>query len=106
MHTRTSIFAAGFLALGLLSSPAWAMFESNKTWAGSASIPLEAAIKKALATVPGKAVEAEIGKDDGRTCYVVEIVHRNRWVEEKTSFPLGHASQLGTHRSACRQPNQ
>lgn len=50
------------------------MFESNKTLAGSASIPLENAIKKALAVVPGKAVEAEIGKDDGRTCYVVEII--------------------------------
>ena len=76
MQTRTSI-AAGVLALSLLSSPAWAMFESNRTLAGTASIPLEEAVKKALATVPGKAVEAEIGKDDGRTCYVVEIVDRN-----------------------------
>ena len=76
MHTRTTI-AAGVLALSLLTSPAWAMFESNKTLAGSASIPLEDAVKKTLAVVPGKAVEAEIGKDDGRTCYVVEIVDRN-----------------------------
>jgi uncharacterized membrane protein YkoI len=53
------------------------MFESNKTLTGSASIPLEDAIKKALAVVPGKAVEAEIGKDDGRTRYVVEIIDRN-----------------------------
>jgi uncharacterized membrane protein YkoI len=53
------------------------MFESNKTLTGSASIPLEDAIKKALAVVPGKPVEAEIGKDDGRTCYVVEIIDRN-----------------------------
>lgn len=77
MQKRTSIIAAGVLALGILSSPAWAIFESNKTLAGSASITLEDAIKKALTTVPGKAVEAEIGKDDGRTCYVVEIVDRN-----------------------------
>lgn len=77
MHTRTSIITAGVLALGLLSSPAWAMFESNKTLAGTAAIPLEEAVKKALAAVPGKAVEAEIGKEDGRTCYVVEIVDRS-----------------------------
>ena len=77
MHTRTSIIAAGVLALGILSSPAWAMFESNKTLAGSASIPLEDAVKKALAVVPGKAVEAEIGKEDGKTCYEIEIVDRN-----------------------------
>ncbi len=76
MQTRTSV-AAAVLALSLLSSPAWAMFESNKTLAGSASIPLEDAVKKALAAVPGKAVEAEIGKDDGRTCYVVEIIDSN-----------------------------
>lgn len=77
MHTRTSIIAASALGVSLLSSPAWAMFESNKTLAGSASITLEEAVKKALVAVPGKAVEAEIGKDDGRTCYVVEIVDRN-----------------------------
>ena len=77
MHTRTSLIAASALAVSLLSSPAWAMFESNRTLAGSASIPLEEAVKKALVAVPGKAVEAEIGKDDGRTCYVVEIVDRN-----------------------------
>jgi uncharacterized membrane protein YkoI len=77
MHTRTSIIAAGVLALGLLSSPAWAMFESNKTLAASATITLEDAIKKALVAVPGKAVEAEIGKEDGRTCYEIEIVDRN-----------------------------
>lgn len=76
MQTRIAV-AAGVLALGLLSSPAWAMFESNKTLAGTATIPLEDAVKKALAAVPGKAVEAEIGKEDGRTCYVVEIVDRN-----------------------------
>ena len=60
-----------------MSSPAWAMFESNKTLAGSASITLEDAVKKALAAVPGKAVEAEFGKEDGKTCYEVEIVDRN-----------------------------
>ena len=76
MHKRTSI-AAGVLALSLLSAPAWAMFESNKTLAGTAAISLEEAVKKALAAVPGKAVEAEIGKEDGRTCYVVEIVDRS-----------------------------
>jgi hypothetical protein len=34
------------LAVSLLSSPAWAMFESNKTLAGSASIPCKIRIKR------------------------------------------------------------
>jgi hypothetical protein len=43
------------LMSGLLASPAWALFESNKQLA----------------------VEAEIGKEDGRTVYEIEIVDSN-----------------------------
>ena len=70
------------LALGLLSvlvsSPAWALFETNKQLVETAQITLEDAVHRALKSVPGKAVEAEIGKEDGRTVYEVEIVDSNK----------------------------
>ncbi|MBX3344159.1 MAG: PepSY domain-containing protein [Nitrospira sp.] len=58
----------------LMTSPAWALFETNKQLAATASVTLEDAVKHALSAVPGKAVEAEIGKEDGRTVYEVEII--------------------------------
>lgn len=58
----------------LMTSPAWALFETNKELAATASVTLEDAVKHALKAVPGKAVEAEIGKEDGRTVYEVEII--------------------------------
>lgn len=58
----------------LMTSPAWALFESNKELVATASVTLEDAVKHALKAVPGKAVEAEIGKEDGRTVYEVEII--------------------------------
>lgn len=58
----------------LMTSPAWALFETNKQLAATASVTLEDAVKHALKAVPGKAVEAEIGKEDGRTVYEVEII--------------------------------
>jgi predicted thioesterase len=65
------------LMSGLLASPAWALFESNKQLAATATVTLEDAVKHALKAVPGKAVEAEIGKEDGRTVYEIEIVDSN-----------------------------
>ncbi|MBS0170686.1 MAG: PepSY domain-containing protein [Nitrospira sp.] len=65
------------LMSGLLTSPAWALFETNKQLVATASVTLEDAVKHALKAVPGKAVEAEIGKEDGRTVYEVEIVDHN-----------------------------
>lgn len=65
------------LLSGLIASPAWALFESNKQLAATATVTLEDAVKHALKVVPGKAVEAEIGKEDGRTVYEIEIVDAN-----------------------------
>jgi uncharacterized membrane protein YkoI len=70
------LFAA-ILVSGILASPAWALFETNKELVSTAKITLEEAIHHALKSVPGKAVEAEIGKEDGRTVYEIEIVDVN-----------------------------
>ena len=65
------------LLSGVIAIPAWALFESNKQLAATATVTLEDAVKHALKAVPGKAVEAEIGKEDGRTVYEIEIVDSN-----------------------------
>ncbi|MCW5798622.1 MAG: Peptidase [Nitrospira sp.] len=70
------IIAVALLS-GVIASPAWALFETNKQLAATATVTLEDAVKHALKAVPGKAVEAEIGKEDGRTVYEVEIIDSN-----------------------------
>jgi len=70
------VIAIASLSL-LLASPAWALFETNKELVSTAKITLEEAVHHALKAVSGKAVEAEIGKEDGRTVYEVEIVDVN-----------------------------
>jgi uncharacterized membrane protein YkoI len=66
------------LVASLWSVPAWALFESNKELADSARIPMDQAVKAAVAAVPGKAVEAELGKEDGRVAYEIEIIDNNK----------------------------
>jgi uncharacterized membrane protein YkoI len=66
------------LVASLWSAPAWALFESNKELADSARIPMDQAVKAAVAAVPGKAVEAELGKEDGRVAYEIEIIDNNK----------------------------
>ena len=68
-----SSFMVGVLAAG----PAWALFESNKELVAGAKIPLEEAVKSALTAVPGKAAEADLGKDDGRTIWKIEVIDHN-----------------------------
>lgn len=65
------------LLSGVIASPAWALFETNKELAATATVTLEDAVRHALKAVPGRAVEAEIGKEDGRTVYEVEIIDSN-----------------------------
>ena len=55
-------------------TPAWALFETNKELSASARITLEQAIRTAVQALPGKAVEAQIGKEDGRTVFEVKII--------------------------------
>lgn len=71
------ILIGAALAGAMITSPAWALFESNRQLVASAKITLEEAVKHAVKAVPGKAVEADIGKEDGRTVYKVEIIDTN-----------------------------
>ena len=65
------------LLSGVIASPAWALFETNKDLVAGAKITMEEAVRNAVKAVPGKAVEAEIGKEDGRTVFEVEIIDAN-----------------------------
>ena len=66
------------IIVGALSAgSAWALFETNKELIASAKVPMEDAIKSAIKAVPGKAAEADLGKDDGRTIWKIEIIDHN-----------------------------
>jgi uncharacterized membrane protein YkoI len=69
-----ALIAVLTLAVTMSVTPAWALFETNKELSASARITLEQAIRTAVQTLPGKAVEAQIGKEDGRTVYEVKII--------------------------------
>ena len=72
------VMVTAVLAATLWTVPAFALFESNKELADSARITMDQAVKTALSTVPGKAVEAQLGKEDGRVAYEIEIIDQNR----------------------------
>lgn len=61
----------------LAAGTAWALFETNKELVASAKVPMEEAIKSAIKAVPGKAAEADLGKEDGRTIWKIEIIDHN-----------------------------
>ncbi len=67
------------LLSGVIANPAWALFETNKDLIATAKITMEEAVRNAVKAVPGgKAVEAELGKEDGRTVYEVQIIDANK----------------------------
>jgi uncharacterized membrane protein YkoI len=68
----------GVLVATLWTVPALALFESNKELSDSARITMDQAVKAAVSAVPGKAVEAQLGKEDGRVAYEIEIIDKNR----------------------------
>jgi uncharacterized membrane protein YkoI len=68
------LFVAVVLMAGLTGSSAWALFETNKELAKSATVTLDKAVQAAVMAVPGQAVEAELGKDEGRTVYKIQII--------------------------------
>jgi len=72
------VVTAAALAMTLSTVPAWALFESDKELAESARVSMEQAVKTALSAVPGKAVEAQLGKEDGRVAYEIEIIDSNK----------------------------
>ena len=69
-----NLFIAAILIAGLMGSTAWALFETNKELAKSATIAMDKAVLAAVTAIPGRAVEAEVSKDEGRTVYKVEII--------------------------------
>lgn len=71
------VFVAAVLMAGLMSSSAWALFETNKELAKSATVTLDKAVLAAVAAMPGQTVEAELSKEEGRTVYKVEIIDNN-----------------------------
>jgi hypothetical protein len=73
-----ALVVVAILAVSTWVSPAWALFESNKELSATAQITLDEAVKTAVKALPGKAVEAQIGKEDGRTVYEVEIIDSNK----------------------------
>lgn len=75
---------AAALAASLGVGQAWALFETNKELSESATITMDQAIKTAVAAVPGKAVEAQLGKEDGRTVYEIDIIDASK--KERTVY--------------------
>jgi uncharacterized membrane protein YkoI len=68
---------AAMMVVCLTAESAWALFETNKDLVASAQITMEEAIKSATKAVPGKAAEADLGKDDGRTIWKIEVIDNN-----------------------------
>ena len=75
---------AVILALSLGVGQAWALFETNKKLSESAKIPMDQAVKQATMEVPGKAVEAQLGKEEGRTVYEIDIIDASN--KERTVY--------------------
>jgi uncharacterized membrane protein YkoI len=62
------------IMLSAIMTPAWAMFESDRALSEKATVSMIDAIKTAEQAKPGKTVEVNMGKDDGRVVYKIEIV--------------------------------
>ena len=62
------------LMLGGTVAPAWALFETDGALSEKASVSMVEAIKTAEQARPGKPVEVNMGKDDGRVVYKIEII--------------------------------
>ena len=60
--------------LGGTVVPAWALFETDRSLSEKASVSMVEAIKTAEQARPGKPVEVNMGKDDGRVVYKIEII--------------------------------
>ena len=71
---KMSLLAGMLLVLAGTVMPAWALFESDRELSNKSTVSMIEAIKTAEQARPGKTVEANIGKDDGRVVYKIEIV--------------------------------
>ena len=72
------IIAATALLTAVTFVPAWALFESEKTLSEKAKVSMIEALKTAEHAVTGKPVEVNMGKDDGRVVYKIEIIDTNK----------------------------
>jgi len=71
---RTQLALLIGLTLTGLTPPAWALFETDKSLSESARVPMDQAIAAARQAVPGRAIQADLGKHDGRVVYEIEIL--------------------------------
>ena len=72
---KKAILSVGVaLMLGGTVVPALALFETDRALSEKASVSMVDAIKTAEQARPGKTVEVNMGKDDGRVVYKIEIV--------------------------------
>jgi len=86
---RTVALAVAILVLSVWVSPALALLETKAELANMAQITLEKAVEIAIKKVPGKAVEAELEKEDGRAAYEIKIIdtsnsNRKVYVDART----------------------
>lgn len=68
------IMTAVALMTAFSFTPAFALFETDKQLSEKAKVSMIEALKTAEAAVPGKAVEVDMGKDDGKVVYKIEII--------------------------------
>ena len=73
-----SLIVLALIALTLSTVPAWALFESDRELSDKARITMIQALKTAQKKVPGKPVEVDMGKADGRVVYKIEIIDKNK----------------------------
>ena len=72
---KKEILLVGFaLVLGGTVTPAWALFETDRALSEKATVSMIDALKTAEQARPGKPVEVNMGKDDGRVVYKIEII--------------------------------
>jgi uncharacterized membrane protein YkoI len=73
-----SVIRLAVIGVVLFSVPAWALFESDRELSDKARVTMIQALKTAQKKVPGKPVEVDMGKADGRVVYKIEIIDKNK----------------------------
>jgi uncharacterized membrane protein YkoI len=73
-----SVIRLAVIGVVLFSVPAWALFESDRELSDKARVTMIQALKTAQKKVPGKPVEVNMGKDDGRVVYKIEIIDKSK----------------------------
>lgn len=69
------IISLTFVGMTWGLSPAWSLFEEDKkSLLQGANITMTEAVEKALTNVKGKAVEAELEKEDDKTVFEIKVV--------------------------------